>query len=167
MVMGGNLFDAAIMKTSVISDSFRARFLEAPDDPDAFEGRAIVFDGPEDYRARIDDPAGVPVSEMPRAQKETVTRILKLYASNLRADLGEAHLSRIRRAGVERLHFAWAGGVCPGQKHYYRIHGPTHLVEYDNTQNDANHIHSVLRDLENDFGLDPLRNHYANCEHDS
>ena len=56
-VMGGNLFDAAIMKTSVISDSFRARFLEAADDPDAFEGRAIVFDGPEDYRARIDDPA--------------------------------------------------------------------------------------------------------------
>ena len=56
-VMGGNLFDAAIMKTSVISDDFRARFLESPDDPDAFEGRAIVFDGPEDYRARIDDPA--------------------------------------------------------------------------------------------------------------
>ena len=55
-VMGGNLFSAAIMKTSVISDSFRARFLESVDDPDAFEGRAIVFDGPEDYRARIDDP---------------------------------------------------------------------------------------------------------------
>ena len=56
VVMGGNLFSAAIMKTSVISDSFRARFLESADDPDAFEGRAIVFDGPEDYRARIDDP---------------------------------------------------------------------------------------------------------------
>ena len=94
-------------------------------------------------------------------------RILSLYAANLRADLGEAHLTRIRRAGVDRLHFAWAGGVRPGEKHYYRIHGPTHLVEYDNTQNDANHIHSVLRDLENDFGLDPLRDHYADCEHDS
>ena len=56
-VMGGNLFDAAIMKTSVISDSFRARFLETEGDPDAFEGRAIVFDGPEDYHARIDDPS--------------------------------------------------------------------------------------------------------------
>ena len=56
VVMGGNLFNAAIMKTSGISDSFRARFLESVDDPDAFEGRAIVFDGPEDYRARIDDP---------------------------------------------------------------------------------------------------------------
>ncbi len=117
--------------------------------------------------ARIGDPAGLPVSDMPPAQKETVMRILKLYAANLRTDLGEAHLTRIRSAGVERLHFAWAGGVRPGEKHYYRIHGPTHLVEYDNTQNDANHIHSVLRDLENDFGLDPLRNHYADCEHDS
>ena len=57
VVMGGNLFDAAVMKTSVISDDFRARFLSNPGDPDAFEGRAIVFDGPEDYHARIDDPA--------------------------------------------------------------------------------------------------------------
>ena len=53
----GNLFDSAIMKTSVISDDFRARYLENPDDPNAFEGRAVVFDGPEDYHARIDDPA--------------------------------------------------------------------------------------------------------------
>ena len=53
----GNLFDSAIMKTSVISDSFRKTFLSNPDDPDAFEGRAVVFDGPEDYHHRIDDPA--------------------------------------------------------------------------------------------------------------
>ncbi|MCE2438657.1 MAG: DUF3500 domain-containing protein [Candidatus Latescibacteria bacterium] len=117
--------------------------------------------------ARIGDPAGLPVSAMAPAQKEAVIRILELYAANLRTDLGEAHLSRIRKAGVDRLHFAWAGGVRPGEKHYYRIHGPTHLVEYDNTQNDANHIHSVLRDLEDDFGLDPLRKHYADCEHDA
>ena len=57
MVMGGNLFDNAIMKTSVISESFRSRYLESEDDPDAFEGRAVVFDGPEDYHARIDDPS--------------------------------------------------------------------------------------------------------------
>ena len=53
----GNLFDSAIMKTSVISDSFRAKYLSNPDDPDAFEGRAVVFDGPEDFHHRIDDPA--------------------------------------------------------------------------------------------------------------
>src|SRR4029077_17518027 len=53
----GNLFDSAIMKTSVISDEFRERYLSNPDDPNAFEGRTIVFEGPEDYQARIDDPA--------------------------------------------------------------------------------------------------------------
>jgi dihydroxy-acid dehydratase len=57
LVLSGNLFDAAIMKTSVISDEFRARYLSNPDDPDAFEGPAVVFDGPEDYHHRIDDPA--------------------------------------------------------------------------------------------------------------
>ena len=56
LVLRGNLFDSAIMKTSVISDEFRARYLSDPRDPDAFEGRALVFDGPEDYHARIDDP---------------------------------------------------------------------------------------------------------------
>jgi dihydroxy-acid dehydratase len=56
-VLRGNLFDSAIMKTSVISDEFRRRYLSDPDDPNAFEGRAVVFDGPEDYHRRIDDPA--------------------------------------------------------------------------------------------------------------
>lgn len=57
VVLGGNLFDAAIMKTSVISEQFHTRYLSNPDDPDAFEGRAVVFDGPEEYHLRIDDPA--------------------------------------------------------------------------------------------------------------
>src|SRR5690606_13219128 len=57
VVLHGNLFDNAIMKTSVISEEFRTRYLSDPDDPDAFEGRAVVFDGPEDYHHRIDDPA--------------------------------------------------------------------------------------------------------------
>jgi dihydroxy-acid dehydratase len=57
LVLGGNLFDSAIMKTCVISDEYRARYLSNPQDPDAFEGKAVVFDGPEDYHARIDDPS--------------------------------------------------------------------------------------------------------------
>jgi dihydroxy-acid dehydratase len=57
IVMRGNLFESAIMKTSVISEEFRARYLADPADPEAFEGRAVVFDGPEDYHAKIDDPA--------------------------------------------------------------------------------------------------------------
>src|SRR5207253_192567 len=56
-VLRGNLFESAVMKISVISDEFRNRYLSSPNDPDAFEGRAVVFDGPEDYHHRIDDPA--------------------------------------------------------------------------------------------------------------
>jgi hypothetical protein len=69
-------------------------------------------------------------------------------------------MDRVDRAGFEQLRFAWAGGLEPGQPHYYRVQGPTLLIEYDNTQNGANHIHTVYRDLQNDFGGDVLRAHY-------
>ncbi len=72
---------------------------------------------------------------------------------------------KIERAGIERIRFAWAGGTEPGQGHYYRVQGPTFVIEYDNTQNRANHAHSVFRDLENDFGGDLLRKHYAESPH--
>ena len=58
------------------------------------------------------------------------------------------------------VRFGWAGDRHPGQAHYYRVHGPTFLIEYDNTQNMANHIHSVWRDIDGDFGRDLLREHY-------
>ena len=63
------------------------------------------------------------------------------------------------------LQFAWAGSIERGKGHYYRVQGPTFLLEYDNTQNDANHIHSVWRDSENDFGDDLLRRHYEQSPH--
>ena len=68
-------------------------------------------------------------------------------------------MARLRKAGVEKIGFAWAGEAERGKKHYYRIQGPTFLVEYDNTQNDGNHIHSVWRDFNGDFGRDLLREH--------
>ena len=71
----------------------------------------------------------------------------------------------MRRAGVEKIHFGWAGGAEPGEPHYYRIQGPTFLIEYDNLQNSANHIHSVWRDLSGDFGDDLLAQHYALSPH--
>ncbi|SOE01603.1 Protein of unknown function [Caenispirillum bisanense] len=67
----------------------------------------------------------------------------------------------MRQAGIERLHFAWAGSLTPGRPHYYRIHAPTLLIEYDCTQDDANHVHTVWHDpTGRDFGDDPLRRHY-------
>jgi hypothetical protein len=67
--------------------------------------------------------------------------------------------------GFGELRFAWAGGTEVGQAHYYRIHGPTILVEYDNQQTNANHIHTVWRDLRHDFGGDLLAEHYQKHKH--
>jgi len=74
-------------------------------------------------------------------------------------------LKKIQKAGEEKLHFAWAGGLEPGEGHYYRIQSPDFIIEYDNTQDHANHIHSVWRDIANDFGEDLLRAHYDQVPH--
>jgi hypothetical protein len=105
-------------------------------------------------------PQGVPLAELSVDQRAQALRLVDTYARNMRADMAEHELARVRDAGVEKLHFAWAGPLDPGQPHYYRLHGPTLLIEYDNTQNGANHIHSVWRDPRGDFGADPLAAHY-------
>jgi hypothetical protein len=79
--------------------------------------------------------------------------------------MADAQLDWIKLSEVDRIHFAWAGSMETGKPHYYRIHGPRLLIEYDNTQNNANHIHAVYRDLANDFGEDMLRRHYERSEH--
>ena len=109
--------------------------------------------------------AGLPAAEMTIAQKQQLRRLLELYAGRMADTSAHGQLQRIEDAGFERLHFAWAGAHQPRSPHYYRIHGPTVLVEYDNTQAGANHIHTVWRDLENDFGGDLLRRHYARQPH--
>jgi hypothetical protein len=105
-------------------------------------------------------PAGVGFGEMNAEQRGLALRLVETYARNMRADIAEHELRAIREAGLERIHFAWAGPIDPARPHYYRLHGPTVLIEYDNTQNDANHIHSVWHDPRNSFGADVLRAHY-------
>ena len=105
--------------------------------------------------------AGLPAAEMTADQRRQLRRLLEVFAGWMADSSAHAQLKRIDDAGFERLHFAWAGAHQPSEPHYYRIHGPTVLVEYDNSQGNANHIHSVWRDLENDFGGDLLRKHYA------
>jgi hypothetical protein len=105
-------------------------------------------------------PVGLPVAEMTPAQRDGVTRLIEVYARNMRAEFAEVQLRAIHEADVQKIAFAWAGSLDAGQPHYYRLHGPTLLIEFDNTQNDANHIHSVWHDLKNDFGIDLLRAHY-------
>ena len=109
--------------------------------------------------------AGLPAAEMTIDQQQQLRRLLEVYAGRMADSSAHRQLQRINDAGFERLHFAWAGAHQPGNPHYYRIHGPTVLVEYDNSQGSANHIHTVWRDLENDFGGDLLRKHYAQQPH--
>ena len=105
--------------------------------------------------------AGLPASAMTAAQQQHLRRLLEVYAGRMADAAAARQLQRIDAAGFGELHFAWAGAQRPDGPHYYRIHGPTVLVEYDNSQDDANHIHTVWRDLENDFGGDLLRRHHA------
>ena len=109
--------------------------------------------------------AGLSAAEMTVDQRRQLRRLLEVYAGRMAPSSAQRQLQRINDAGFERLHFAWAGAHQPRQPHYYRIHGPTVLVEYDNSQGSANHIHTVWRDLENDFGGDLLRKHYAKQLH--
>jgi hypothetical protein len=109
--------------------------------------------------------AGLPLGETTPAQREGAVRLLEEYVRNMRGDLADAELRGVHQAGIDKLTFAWAGSFEPGRPHYYRLHGPTLLIEYDNTQNDANHIHSVWHDLRNDFGADLLRTHYETDRH--
>jgi hypothetical protein len=104
---------------------------------------------------------GLAASQMSPAEQRSLRRLIELYVGRLAPASARGVLARLDRAGFEKVRFAWAGGIESGEKHYYRVHGPTLLIEYDNTQNDGNHIHTVYRDLERDFGGDVLRRHVA------
>ena len=82
-----------------------------------------------------------------------------------RPEIADHDLEKLQIAGYDKILFAWAGGLELGEPHYYRIQGPTFLMEYDNTQNNANHIHAVWRDFESDFGEDLLKKHYEQVPH--
>ncbi len=126
---------------------------EAP--PDILTGTSRV--------AEPGDPLGVAHREMTGEQGQKLVELIHVYLGRLRLDLAKEEFDEITSAGLGDVHFAWAGGAETGDPHYYRIHGPTFLVEYDNTQNDANHIHSVWRDLRGDFGRDLLAEHYEDA----
>jgi hypothetical protein len=107
---------------------------------------------------------GVPLARLNEAQRGGIVRILELYAGTMRQEIAAAALAKVREADLEALHFAWAGSLARGRPHYFRVHGPTALVEYDNTQDGANHVHSVWIDPQSLFGRDLLKAHYK-CAH--
>jgi len=110
-------------------------------------------------------PMGLGADAMNASQRDLLMKLIDVYTGYMAEDIAADRVARFKKAGVEKIAFAWAGETEKGKKHYYRIQGPTFLVEYDNTQNDGNHIRSVWRDFEGDFGRDLLREHLRSVAH--
>jgi hypothetical protein len=108
-------------------------------------------------------PAGIPATRLDARQSGMLLRLIDEYLARMADDLAAARRAGLEQTDFARVTFAWAGSIERDQPHYYRVQGPTFLVEYDNTQNDANHVHSVWRDFDGDFGRDLLRDHYQNA----
>jgi hypothetical protein len=105
-----------------------------------------------------DAPAGLAAEAMTREQTNLLRQLVEAYAQNLPEEVAKARMEEIRQAGPGHVHFAWAGAEQPGSGHYYRIQGPTFLIEFVNTQpdaagNPANHIHCLWRDIRGDFAI--------------
>jgi Protein of unknown function (DUF3500) len=139
---------------------------------DAQKKAAILADAaPNDILTKTEvvvsplSPMGLVASAMTPKQRDLLMQLIDVYTSEMTADIAAERMAEIKKAGLDMIGFAWAGPVEPGQRHYYRVQGPTFLVEFDNTQNNGNHIHSVWRDFDSDFGRDLLREHLSAVKH--
>jgi hypothetical protein len=109
-------------------------------------------------------PSGLHYSKLSAKQKQLLADLIDVYINNIPEDMRPMRRAQVTRSG-QSIHFAWAGVEQRGGPHYYRIQTPVFLIEYDNTQNGSNHIHSVWRDLQGDWGKDLLKSHYEHGHH--
>ena len=110
-------------------------------------------------------PTGLSAADMTAAQRGMLMKIIDTYAIVMPADVAADRMAKIKAAGLEKIMFAWAGATDKGQRYHYQIQGPTFLIEHNNTQNNGNHVHSVWRDFNGDFGRDILAEHMAMYRH--
>jgi hypothetical protein len=110
-------------------------------------------------------PQGISVGVLNADQSARLIKVVDEYLSRMHPEIAGARRARLQQSDFLRVNFAWSGSLEVGAPHYYRIQGPSFLIEYDNTQNSANHIHSVWRDFAGDFGRDLLREHYQAVPH--
>jgi len=116
-------------------------------------------------KADPQSPLGLKASAMTPPQREKLMALIDVYTGYMVPDVAAERMDRLKKAGLDNIAFAWCGELDKGKKHYYRVQGPTFLIEYDNAQNDGNHIHSVWRDFNGDFGADLLREHLKAYPH--
>lgn len=109
--------------------------------------------GPNVPQAVVSDPVGLSFSQMSDDQKKLLHELLGEYLKNLPADVEAERRSALNVAGLDKIKFAWYGQPDLSQPHHYRVQGPTFVIEYNNTQNNANHVHSMWRNLQGDFAL--------------
>ena len=107
----------------------------------------------------IHDDEGLLGSQLSGTQKEILLALITEYVSQVPPEVAQQRLDKIKQEGLDNFRLVWAGGTDRSRDHYYRIHGGDFIVEFDNIQNGANHIHSVWRDVENDFAQDVMRDH--------
>ena len=107
------------------------------------------------------NPKGLAASALSSGQRDILMQLIREYIGRMPDEVAELELAQLQAEGIDGVYFVWAGSLERHQGHYYRVQGSRFLLEYDNTQNDANHIHSVWRDAANDFGTDLLAQHYA------
>ncbi len=107
---------------------------------------------------------GIAAEKLNDAQRAQLMKLIGVYADNFEPGLAAARTKRVHEGGIANIRFGWAGATERGKSHYYRIQGPSFLIEYDSSQNDGNHIHTVWRDFKGDFGRDLLREHYASAQ---
>ena len=110
-------------------------------------------------------PVGILAKELAPQQKVILNKLIVAYLSSMPSEIAETRMKRIVSEDFNEIKFGWAGGFIPGEPHYYRIQGKTFLIEFDNTQAKANHIHTVWRDFNGDYGADLLKEHYQNSHH--
>ena len=116
-------------------------------------------------KAAIEEDKGIAFATLTKPQQKLLETLVVQHASLQAPDFAAKRLTALRHVGWETVKFAWMGGLEKGQGHYYRIQGKTFLIEFDNTQNNANHIHTAWRDFKGDFGTDLLALHYQNAPH--
>ena len=111
------------------------------------------------------NPLGISYGELNRHQQLIFLQLLDEYLSTMPVEMAKKRMDSIKNEEMDELRFGWAGATVLGKGHYYRIQGKSFLIEFDNVQNNANHIHTVWRDFDGDFGRNLIREHYENSHH--
>lgn len=110
-------------------------------------------------------PPGIQAKLLDKNQQSILVGLIEEYLATIPVNLAEERFRAIKIAEFNDISFGWAGSTNISKGHYYRIQGDTFLIEFDNTQNNANHVHTVWRDFYGDFGRDLIKEHYDNSEH--